>query len=231
MRFRTAAVPAALAAVVLTAPAGAQAATLTAAIAKPCYGSGDRVGLTGTGYTPNAPVKFAFGAFVYPPTLPALPDGSVALNPIVPELPAAEQTVPFTASDGVNTATSAPLRASNLKVVIKPSAGPPAGKRRIRARGFTAGGGSLYAHVTRGRSKRNVQIGGLTGPCKTVSARRRLFRPGGFSVGTYRIQFDSFRGFKATREQRIVFKFRIFRVRRRASPGVASVESSWTRVR
>ena len=237
MRFRTVAVPAALAAVVLTAPAGAQAATLTAAINKPCYGSGDRVGLVAAGFTPGAPLRFAFGSFTYPATLPANAAGGAVLNPIVPPLSTAEQTAPFTASDGVNRAASAPVRASNLNVAIKPKAGRPAGRRRIRARGFTTGGGSLYAHITRGRSKRNVRIGGLKGPCKTTSARRRLFRPGRFRVGTYRIQFDAFRRSKATREQKFVFRFRIFHVvRPRPSAGAASLAEtalaeSWTRVR
>ena len=228
MRFRTVAVPAALAAVVVTAPAGAQAATLKAPSPKPCYGSLDRVDLVAAAFTPGAPLSFTFGSFSYPTPLPN-PTGSVTLNPLVPPL-TAEQTVPFTASDGVNTALSAPIHASDVKVTVKPSGGPPAGPRRIRARGFTAGGDTLYAHVIRGRSKRNVRIGGLSGPCKTVSARRRLFKPGGFRTGTYRIQFDAFRSYKAEQEQAIRFNFRIFRVRRRALPGVASFGQSWTRV-
>ncbi len=232
MRFRTVAVPAALAAVAVTAPAGAQAATLTAAITKPCYGSGDRVGLAGAGFTPGAPVRFAFGTFAYPGSLTAGAAGEVLLNPLVPPLPRPELTASFAATDGINPAVSAPVRARNLKVTVKPSSGPPAGKRRIRAGGFTAGGRSLYAHITRGRSKRNVRIGGLSGPCKTLSARRRLFRPRRFSTGTYRIQFDASRDFKATREQAIVFRFRIFRVvRRREAAAAASIGESWTRVR
>ena len=232
MRFRTVAVATALAAALLTVPAGAHAATLTAAITKPCYGSGDAINLVASGFTPGRTVSVSFGTRPLRGTVPADAAGNLAARALLPDFPddVDEETFPFTATDGVNSASSAPVRASDLDVVVRPSSGPPAGLRRIQARGFTAGGSSLYAHVTRGRSKRTVRIGGLTGPCKTVSARRRLFKPRRFRTGTYRIQFDSSRTLKATQAQAIVFRFRIFR-RRRALPGAASLEQSWTRVR
>ena len=232
MRFRTVAVPAALAAVALSAPAGAQAATLTAEITKPCYGSGDAIRLAGSGFTPGRDVSVSFGTTLLRGRAPTDAAGGFTARATLPDLPedVDGQTSSFTATDGVNSASSAPVRASDLDVTVNPDSGPPAGLRRIRAQGFTAGGSSLYAHVRRGGRTRTIRIGGLTGPCKTVNARRRLFRPRRFRTGSYRIHFDSSSRFNAEPAQAVIFTFRIFR-RRRGLPGAASLEQSWTRVR
>ena len=228
MRFRSVAAPAALAVVVLTAPAGAQAATLTAVNPKPCYGSGDRVALVAAGFTPGREVSFVFGSRPLRGSLPANAVGNVFAGARLPDLPVKEETAPFTASDGINRASSAPVRASDLNVTLK-IGGSPAAKRRIRARGFTTGGSSLYAHIRRGRSKRNVRIGALKGPCKTLNVRRALFRRGRFSFGTYNVQFDTFRRYNAERAQSFRGTLTILRrFGRRSTTAVASGAQGWT---
>jgi hypothetical protein len=61
----------------------------------------------------------------------------------------------------------------------------------INASGF-ATGKTLWAHVTKGKSKRTIKIGSLKGACGGLKTRRRLL-PRNASLGLHTIQFDTFR--------------------------------------
>ncbi|MEK6229984.1 MAG: hypothetical protein AABM31_11765 [Actinomycetota bacterium] len=214
------------AAVALAAPAGAQAATLSPASAKPCFGTGDAVPLVGSGYTPNAAVQIARdGALIGTGT--ADPSGNLGGFASVPALPRPEQQATYTATDQANTAnvgTSPPILLSQLKVGIQPEGGNPRRRRRVRTRGWTIRGTSVFAHIRRGRFKSNIRVGKLKGPCRTSSKRVRLFSREA-EPGVYRVQFDTFKGFKSKRAQRVAFRITIFRTFRRASASGASSAS------
>ncbi len=84
-------------------------------------------------------------------------------------------------------------RANTFSVGFTLRPGPPNRRLRVRARGFTTGK-TLYAHVRKGRYRRNIKLGRLRGACRTLSVRKRFFgrRP---PTGRYLVQFDTRRRF------------------------------------
>ena len=216
----------------LTAPAMAQAATLAPASAKPCFGTGDAVPLFGNGYTPNGRVQIARdGTPIGNGTADAA--GNVGGFAAVPVLPLAEQRSTYTATDlsnPANVGTTPPVLLSQLKVGIRPPRGNPRRIRRIRTRGWTVRGTRVFAHVRRGRYKRNIGAGRLKGACRTSNKRMRLFDRGA-GPGLYRVQFDTYRKFGSKRAQRVNFRVTIFRTVRRSSTSGASASVSSLRER
>lgn len=216
-----------LTAVALTIAASpAQAALLTAN--KPCYREAD----------PRDPVTFGGGPFTPGGNVNVTLDGQLLPRPLVarggiiagtltmaPNIDPARQR-PFTvvATDQTNPALTGTLTrlATQLRVNVRPSGGQPAQRRRIAARGFTEGG-TLYAHVVRGRARRTVRIGRVGGVCGTLTARRRVFRRG-TPNGRYRVQFDTSRRYSRTRYPSRVFRVRIFTVLRPRSSAAAVAE-------
>ena len=75
--------------------------------------------------------------------------------------------------------------------------GPVSRRFRIKATGFTTGK-VLWAHVVHKGSKRHLKIGRLRGACHDLSTRLRLL-PKNARFGKHRIQFDTFRRYRADR--------------------------------
>lgn len=220
--------------VLLVMPAGAQAASLTVPSAKACYGSRDRLPLAGSGYTPGQKVNIAVDGQTIPIDVTADASGNILAALRVGSIAQSERLATFTGTDASNAANSASAQArvSQLKVGIRPRSGNPNRPRRIRSRGWTARGSQLYAHVRRGRYRRNFPVGRLKGACRTSSKRVRLF-PRGVRPGTYKVHFDTYRRFRKTRRQRLTFDVTIFRTVRRSSASGASGSSlteRWKRV-
>ncbi len=232
MTIRAAAATTLLAAAVLAAPAAARAATLELRPAQPCYGTADRVSLVGKGFTPSRSVNVLRNGRILNrrngKIQPIATDtaGRFAVVATVPDLTRAVQTSTYSAIDRARpkTRASVPVRLSDLAVSIKPDDAAAGQPRRIRARGFTAKGGTLFAHVVRQETKRTFRVGRLKGGCKTVRAERRLFGRNA-TRGTYRVQFDTFRTYKPSRVQQVRFSVTIRRVTRSAAAGVAAVAS------
>ncbi len=233
MAIRAAATAAVLAAAVVAAPATALAATLEVRPAKRCFGTSDRVRLVGTGFTPSASVNIRRDGKILNrrrngKIQPIETDsaGQIAVVATVPDLTRAAQTSTYSAIDRTDPAlrASVPVRLSDLAVTIKPDDAAADRPRRIRARGFTVRGKTLYAHVVRGKTRRTLRIGPLEGGCKTAGGVRRLFGKNA-TRGTYRVQFDAFRKYKPSRVQRIRFDVTIRRVTRSAGAGLAAVTS------
>ena len=212
----------------LAAPAASQAATL--GVDRQCYGPSEPVIFTGTGFTPNGNVAL---------TTNGRQVGSSTANPVgvfqsalsAPSISSGERIDPFTATDTQNQANvgSTSVRLTALSVSVSPRSGNPARVRRIKARGFTRAR-SLYAHI-RGRAKRNIKIGRLKGPCGTLSRKKRLFKRG-TKTGSYRVQLDGSRRYKASTTPRVAFNVTVFRVFR-PSPrgaGVAALGERWERI-
>jgi len=231
MRVRSAVLPALLTVGALAAPAGAQAATLTANSVKPCYGANDRVSLTGAGFTPFGMVTVAQGSnfLAQNPTADATGafTGSAGVQQITPK----EETVPYGAADQTNPALFAftqPLRFSRLVGSIK-KAGANGLIQRFRGRGFTTGSKNLYVHVRRGgRNIKTLRLGRLKGACKTLNARKRFFGSGA-RTGGYRIYFDAFKRYRKGRPQQLISRFTVFRTFRPAAAGSLAAASSRSR--
>jgi hypothetical protein len=186
--------------VVLAVPATASAASFTVSPEKRCYSSGETVNLNGTGFTPNGGVTITReGTLVGPLTV--FPTGEFA-GALKLAQNSGKRTKTYTATDDSNPTltASAQITVSSVRVSLAPSTGPPGRLMSIRAHGFTTGK-TLWAHVIRGTSKRNLKIGALSGACGRIKTSRRLL-PRNAAVGVYTIQFDTFRRYKRKRPVR-----------------------------
>jgi hypothetical protein len=201
LKLRTA-VLSSLAALALAAPASAPAATLS--VDRPCYGAGERVQFTGHGYTPDGSVALSVsGQQLGVGSANSVGEFTAALR--APAIDGKQRTDVFTATDQTDLAltASAPVLLTSLDVSVKPKDGDPSKPKRIVARGFT-NGTTLYAHVRRGKAKRNVRVGRLRGPCKTLSVKRRLFSPDA-QPGVYKVQFDARRRYSPSTAPQVGF--------------------------
>jgi hypothetical protein len=193
-----------IAAVVLTAPAGAVAqATLTVDEVAPCYREQSTLHLVGGGFTQNGPVVFTRDGSPIGDPIVATAAGELFPQLILPGLISDQKRLTYVATDQANPALSAQvsLLVTATDVSLRPEGGASHRLLTINARGFFEGS-TLYAHVVRSGRRpgkaRNLRIGRIKGSCKKVEARRRLFSKG-TAPGKYRVQFDTFRRFKSKR--------------------------------
>ena len=203
----------------LAFPGAAGAAAVGVLPTKPCYRSGESLLIGGYQYTPSSAVRITSdGAFI----------GSVSTDQngafqgtLRVGQRRGERTKTYTATDVSNPANAAStnLRVTALAVTVRPRSGRPGRRARVRARGFTTGN-RLYAHIVRGRYRRNVGIGRLRGACRALSVRRRIFRRG-TRPGAYTVQFDTRRRYSRETAVRVRYRVMIFR-RPRASIAAGS---------
>jgi len=229
MNTRRIAVPALLALAACALPASAQAATL--APGKPCFGDGDPITIGGTGYTPGAQVSVAADGRQFNGALTSSATGTIAgrLLPFAVASSRTQQSV-FTATDTANPANvgQTTVTRAQLRVTVTPANASPRSRRRVRARGFTAGP-TLYRHITRGRSVSNARVAKLKGACREASVRTRLFRRNARS-GTYRVQFDTQRRYSSRTVQRVRFRVQVFRTVRSSAASAATRGEVWTQL-
>jgi hypothetical protein len=205
--------------VLLADPAAAGAAQVGVLPNKPCYRSGESLLIGGTQYSPNTSVRITSdGAFIGSVT--ADQNGAFQGTLRVGQR-RGERSKTYTATDLSNPANAASttLRVTALDVTVRPRSGRPGRRVRVNARGFTTGT-RLYAHIVRRRYRRNVRVGRLKGACRTLGARRRIFRRG-TKPGTYTVQFDTRRRYSRRTAVRVRYRVVIFRRAR------ASAAPSW----
>ena len=199
----------------LPAPAAAQA-TLAVDPVAPCYREQSTVHLPGTGFTQNGPVVFSRGGNPVGEPILADPSGALFAQLILPGLVSGQQQLTYVATDSTNPALTSQvtLLVTATDVVLRPEGGAPHRLLTIRARGFFGSGDTLYAHVIRTGKRsgavRNLRVGPITGACRTVEARKRLFSRG-TNPGKYRVQFDTFRRYKRSRKVKTDFSVTVFR--------------------
>jgi hypothetical protein len=224
MKFSPIALATAVAA--LTLPAAASAAQLTVNPGKPCYGSGETVSLLGSGFTPNLPSGIS-----------VTKDGE-AIGTLSTDVGGAfngtlrlgqrngKRTSTYTATDTSNPTLTASTQivVSEVDVRLRPKSGAPGRRITIGAVGFTEGK-TLWAHVVRGNSVRNLKIGTLKRACHKLRSKRRLLRRGA-PLGVYTVQFDAFKKYRERRPQSVGFTITVRRV---VEPSAASA-TAWSRV-
>jgi hypothetical protein len=201
-------------ALVLAAPASAPAATLQVDPVKRCYREQGSVFLAGSGFTPNAEIVFSRDGRTFD-SIQADPSGALSGTLTLPGLVSGQRPLTYTATDSANPAntTSVTLLVTATRVKLRPERGAPHRLLRVTGRGFF-GGRTLWAHVIRPRqgarrpAARNVRIGRVKGACGIARARKRLF-PAGARPGRYRVQFDTFRRYRAARAIEYEFSVRI----------------------
>ena len=217
----------ALGAVALAAPATASGAVIGVLPKKSCYRSGETVRLGGTGYSPNNRVEVtldrrslgfastdAQGAFL----------GNLRLGTI-----RGERNRLLAATDQLNPANfgAITIHASGVNVDVRPRRAGPGRRVRVKAYGFT-GARRLYAHVRRGRFRRNVRVGRLRRACRKLDRRARIF-PLGTRPGLYTVQFDGKRRYSRRTTPAVRFRVTIFRRVLRRGFASASAQS-WVRL-
>jgi hypothetical protein len=205
MRRRTAGVIAAAAVLLFAAASAAEAATLSVAGGKACYRAGDSLILSGTGYTPGAPVDVTLEGRELG-TLTADAAGNVSSPLQIGNLRGVSRRT-LVATDGANPANTATAQflGSSLVVKVKPRNGAAGRRLRINASGFTTGR-RLYAHVLRKGYRRNVFIGKLKGPCRTLKLRKRVLTAA-TPNGVYTVQFDTKRRY--AKKTKVWYRFRV----------------------
>jgi uncharacterized membrane protein len=177
------------AAVALVAAAPAQAATVTLVGSKTCYRAGDTLTVNGAGFTPGGQASITLeGQDLGVVPTDAAGNFSAPLN--IGSLKGVS-TRTLIATDAANPANvgQAEFLGSALGVTVRPRNGGAGRKLRINAAGFTTGK-RLYAHIVRKRYRRNVFVGKLKGPCRTLKLRKRVL-PASTPTGVYTVQFDT----------------------------------------
>jgi hypothetical protein len=222
LKLRTAVLPS-LAVLALAAPAAAPAASLS--VDKPCYGPGEQVEFSGGGYTASGPVALSVGGRQLG-IADANSVGEFAASIPAPATKGRQRTDIFTATDQTNLSLTANMlvHLTSLNVKVTPKDGDPSKAKRIVARGFTTGK-VLYAHLRRGNSKRNVEVGRLRGACRTLDVKRKLFAADA-QTGVYKVQFDAKRRYSAKTAPQVAFLVTVFRTFKPASVSAAS----WIRI-
>jgi hypothetical protein len=187
----------------LAAPSAAHAASLTTNPVKSCYRSGETVQFVGAGFTPSSSANLTRDD-VFVSSIPTDASGQFDAGLRLVQDQGSE-ILTYTATDAGNPGLSAsvPVTVSAFGVLLSPRSGSVLRRFRIRARGVTTGR-TLWAHIVRRRSKRHIKIGRLKGPCHNLRTRRRLFRRN-VRLGRHRIQFDTFRRYRANRRVKVVY--------------------------
>lgn len=207
-------------------PAAASAAELKVAPSKPCYGSGESVSLLGSGFTPGLMsginvTKDGEAIGTLSTDVGGAFNGTLRLGQRN-----GRRTSTYTATDTSDPTltASAQIVVSEVDVRLRPRSGAPGRTITIGAVGFTEDE-TLWAHVVRGNSVRNLKIGALKGPCHRLRSKRRLLRRGA-PLGVYTVQFDAFKKYRERRPQSVGFTITVRQV---TEPSAASA-SAWSRV-
>jgi hypothetical protein len=202
---RRIAVPVAVLAVAVFGASAAEAATLSVAGGKACYRAGDSLILSGTGYTPGGPVSVTLEGRELG-TLTADAAGNISSPLQIGNLRGVSRRT-LVASDATNPAITATTQflGSSLLVKVRPQSGAAGRKLRISASGFTTGR-KLYAHVLRKGYRRNVLIGKLKGPCRTLKLRKRVLSAA-TPNGVYTVQFDTKKRY--SKRTKVWYRFRV----------------------
>jgi hypothetical protein len=181
--------------VMLAAPSTASAAQLTVSPQKRCYSSGETVNLTGTDFSPSGSATVTRDGT----TLGQLQTGANGVfgGELTFAQSSGRRRKTYTATDDtVPTLTaSVQVLVSAVSVDLSPTDGAPGRRMKINAQGFTTGK-TLWAHVVKGKKKRTLKVGRLSGACGGIKTRRRLL-PQNAALGVHTIQFDTFRRYNA----------------------------------
>ena len=186
----------------LAFPSAASAASLTVSPQKRCYGSGESVNLLGTGFTPFSTSTVTRGGLAFPPL--ATDENGAFNGELTLRVDRGRETRTYTATDDTDSSitASAQITVSSVLVGLRPASGPPGRRLTITAQGFTTGP-TLWVHVVRGKSRRNIKLGRVKSACGELKTRRRLL-PRNAPVGVYTLQFDTFRRYDGREKNRPV---------------------------
>ena len=180
----------------------AHAAAIAITPAKACYLSGEKITLTGNGYTPGYAVEVALDGTSLG-QLGADTAGNIAAQITLGRMRGAKSHA-LTAVDTTNAANAATASflATTFQVTVKPLNTRQGRKRTVRGYGFM-GMANVFMHVRGpGGYKADSRLARPQGPCGTFGVRRHIVRPGA-RTGKYRVQFDGVKRFSKTTRPRV----------------------------
>jgi hypothetical protein len=174
---------------------------------KPCYVEGQAQRLTGSGYPPNGTVTLDYresgpnGSNSLGAELDVDGAGNIAGRMTTPDLASSDdtqETVDLTAASGDSPGASVSFKASILDAYVGPwesHKGNPRKRATFYGFGFGAiGGKKLYAHyILRGKLRKTVAIGHVSGACGDVKKAMRQFPFRPVPAGSYNIKLDATR--------------------------------------
>ena len=162
----------------------------------------------------SAAVVAAAAALAAPAAADAAGNIAVSVSaPLVSTI--APKQVAITVTDGANPANAAAARVPVVRDVLvsnAPLSGRPRQKTTWRFAGFPPGT-AIYGHYRyHGRTIKNYRFGKPTGPCGTLTVRARRVPIGSGSLhsGTWTLQLDQRRHYRASGARRVI-RFRLFR--------------------
>jgi hypothetical protein len=191
------------------APAGAASIAVNGA----CFLDSDTITISGSGFTPGAPITYAFDG-VTQANGTADASGNVAQQIPAPVLPieAVVTTYNLTATDQTNLQNvgSTQVTVTKLTASLSPQRARPRRKVKFNIRGMPPAVTVFLHYVFRGRSRATVTLGRPDAPCGTLTKRRRFFPFDHPSVGIWTFQFDNNRRYSAKSRPAIRGKVQIY---------------------
>lgn len=201
---------------VLGGSAEAQASTV--AVDATCYLTGAPVNATAAGFTPGGAVNFAFdgqlassgtadsaGNLTAPLTAPLLPSGS---HQHAFSLAAQDQTNPaLTAATTVNV--------TERLATVSPHRAKPSRKVKFGIYALDPNKPVWLHYIFHGKQRARVRMGTASGPCGSLTVRKRFFPMRHPAFGTWTFQFDNSKGYSKSTQPRIRGPVTIFRTFRK----------------
>jgi hypothetical protein len=193
--------------------AHAQAVSITPA--KACYLTGERINLSGSGFTAGGSIDVTLDGTSLG-ALTADAAGNIAAEIGLGTMRGIK-THTLTATDTGNPAltSTASFVGTTLRVTVKPANAKAGRKLRVRGQGLLAADGSLagknvFMHVRGPRGYRSDgRVARLKAPCGSFDARKRIVEPDA-SNGVYRVQFDAARKFSKKTRPRFEGRMTVF---------------------
>jgi hypothetical protein len=193
------------------APAGAATIALNGA----CFLETDTITVSGSGFTPGAPVNYAFDG-VTQATGNADAAGNVAQQVPAPVLPIDSEvsTYNVTATDQSNLQNvgTTQVTITKLTASLSPQKARPRRKIKFNVRGMPPAVTVYLHYVFHGRSRATVTLGRPNAPCGTLTKRRRFFPFDHPSVGIWTFQFDNSRRYSSRSRPAIRGRIQIYPV-------------------
>jgi len=205
--------------IALLALPGSAAANPTLSVDRPCYTPGQAINASGGGYTAGGEVRMYMSVFsrggdkfyFRPDPLVADPAGNISDRLQAPDLSLNDDIVEDAAlvandqqmvDQGLppdESAGFAPFKLSIFGVFVAPWDSHKVDPKKVttlRAYGFEGLGPVLYAHYfLKGKLKKTVRIGALTGDCGNLTKKMKQFPFRPVPAGDYRIDFDTSRAY------------------------------------
>ena len=201
------------AALLLTLPAAAQAATLETA--RSCYPTGGSAVLNGSGFAPESQMSFTVNGEPLRAAVTSDSEGDVRVTYRGLPNTTTERRLVIRATDSEGTSAQTTIYVTRqLRVTANPDSSPNVRTWRAVFSLWGFGSGRAYIHYInpKGRHKKTVRLGRLIGPCgRLKTAKRRVMPFSDPAFGYWHLQFDTRQRFSKRTARKRVIPVRVYR--------------------